>query len=1152
MKVTTKAACRGCHGGCMYLLTVEDGKLVSAVPDPEGPLNRGRGCPKGRSVIEQVYHPGRLTAPLRRVGARGEDKWEVISWEEAYRDITEKMGGLMREYGPESVAIISGTGRHHLAQFWRFGNVLGTPNAASSGALICLGPRKNAGELTAGHFAGVDYYGDVKPAGILVWGANPAVSGADGELQWHIKDAVKAGTPLIVVDPQPTELAKKAALWLRVRPGTDGALALAILNVLFEEDLYDHDFCDNWCHGLEELKERCREYPPEKAAEITWVPAEDIRRAARMIAAIKPLSMEWGCAIEQSTNSFQTCRAIFMIPAVTGNYDIPGGFVESQEIAPTEYPMFERLSPEAAKKGIFGGYPQIDGRMSPKLFAHPWLLLDAIKTEQPYKVRGLFSNANNTLLSVPDSRHSRECLEQLDYFVYMDFFMTPTAQMADLVLPAALWPEVDSLFCMPEFGDEAILAMRKVIQVGQCKSDQDFMRELCAHMGLDYGAHSQEQLLDESLFIMGQRRPEYEGLNWDKFKDMGAIEPERKYYNYRTRGHFDTPTGKFELWSTITEKAGGDPLPNWTEVPESPVSRPDLAEEYPLVLTTGSRIQQYFISNNRQVRSLRRQAPFPIMTIHPDTAAAAGIREGDWVWIENQRGRVTQKAHLQAGNDPRVVNAQMGWWYPEAGAPDYDWDLSNINVLTAGAAPCDPVNGAYQLRALLCRVYPNPEGKAIEERYYSSDLYFELPVDHSSPSLVMDPNRCVFCGECIRVCRDVQGVDALSIGVEGGLTRLMARGGQLKDSGCVGCGQCAAVCPTGAIRVKSDTQRVREALADPNTFVVGQVAPSVRVGVGGQPGFPAGADSMEKLVGALKALGFDRVYDTVFGADLTAVEEAAEFTERLAGKGELPLLTSCCPAWVKFCEERHPDFASNLSTCRSPQQMLGAVIRAHHEDPDSRDGKQLMVVSVMPCTAKKGEILRRESVTGGVRDVDVSITTGELLELLKEAGLTPETCSPCPADRPFAGGSGGGTLFGVTGGVTQAVLRQLGVENPVWTETDGVLRADVEAAGRRVSIAVVSGLDRASALLDRVRTGEEKPDLIEVMACPGGCVMGGGQPSEEEVLGRNRNERSAGLRKTDEGSAVKRPGDSEGLKAVWDTLIAGREHKLLHRNFSGE
>lgn len=200
----------------MYLLTVEQGRVTKVRPDPDGPLNHGRGCVKGMSIVEQMYHPDRLTSPMRRIGPKGSGKWERITWDEAYDDIARRLGVIMEEFGPESVALISGTGRHHLSQFWRFANVLGTPNATSSGALICLGPRKNAGDFTAGVFAGVDYYGSVKPSGILVWGANPAISGADGELQFHIKDAVKAGIPLIVVDPKPNELTRAAKLWLRL------------------------------------------------------------------------------------------------------------------------------------------------------------------------------------------------------------------------------------------------------------------------------------------------------------------------------------------------------------------------------------------------------------------------------------------------------------------------------------------------------------------------------------------------------------------------------------------------------------------------------------------------------------------------------------------------------------------------------------------------------------------------------------------------------------------------------------------------------------------------------------------------------------------------------------------------------------------------
>lgn len=710
-----KAACRGCHGGCMYLVTVEQGRVVKVRPDPDGPLNRGRGCVKGMSIIEQMYHPDRLTSPRRRIGPKGSGKWEDISWDEAYDEIAARMGSIMQESGPESVALISGTGRHHLSQFWRFGNVLGTPNATSSGALICLGPRKNAGDFTAGVFAGVDYYGDVRPGGILVWGANPAISGADGELQFHIKDAVKEGIPLIVVDPKPNELTKAARLWLRLRPGTDGALALGILNILISENLYDHEFVEGYTYGFPELAERCKKFDLATVSRITRVPEAQIIEAAHLIASIKPLALEWGCAIEQSTNAVGTCRAIFMIPALTGNYDVPGGFVESMEIAPTADLLFDRLSPEMAAKCISGGYPLNNGAMTPKLFAHPHLVLDAMKTGKPYKIRALFSNANNTLISVPDSRHAYECLNDLEYFVYMDFFMTPTAELADIVLPAALWPEVDSVFCMPEFGDVAALCMQKTVQVGQCKSDEDFFLELSQKMGLDYGADSQREILDGILAELGQRRPEYAGMDFDRFKSLGWIAPKREYYGYKTRG-FRTETGKFELFSPRLARAGADPLPDWNEVPESPESRPDLLPEYPLILTTGSRTQPYFISNNRQIKSLRKQHPFPLVSMHPDTGRKYGISEGDWVYIETLRGRITQKAKFLSDLPPDVINCEMGWWYPEAGAPDYGWDESNANILTVGDAPHDPIGGAYSLRALLCKIYKNPDCQ-IEQRY---------------------------------------------------------------------------------------------------------------------------------------------------------------------------------------------------------------------------------------------------------------------------------------------------------------------------------------------------------------------------------------------------------------------------------------------------
>lgn len=715
MRKEYKCACRGCHGGCMHILTVEDKRVVAIRPDPEGPLNHGHGCVKGMSVMEQMYHPDRLLHPMRRIGPKASGQWERISWDEAYDTIAARLKELRDKHGPECIALTTGTGRHHLAQYWRFANVLETPNATSSGALICLGPRKNAGDFTAGVFAGVDYYGPVKPEGILVWGANPAVSGADGELQWHIKDAVRRGTPLIVVDSLPTELTAAAEIWLCPRPGTDGALALGLLNLIIENRWYDGDFVQNYTLGFEALAERCREYPPERVEQITGVRAEDQRRAAKRLSELRPLSLEWGCAVEQTSNSFQTCRAIFMIPALLGNWDVPGGFVPSKNIALSADPLFERLSPEQGKKIIAGGFPLNDGTASPKMFAHPWLTFDAMKTGKPYKIRALLSHANNSLLSMPDANHAYDCLKELEFFVYMDFFRTPTAELADILLPAAMWPELDSYYPFPEFGDESLLCQQKLVQTGECISDEEFFLTLCQKMGLDYGAESQREILDVGLTEMGRRFPDWAGLNFDKLKQLGSITPERQYYNYRRNG-FNTPSGKFEFYCPRLKEAGADPLPFWREDRETPVSQPDLAKEYPLILTTGGRKQPYFLSNNRQIASLRRLWPFPRVSMGPDTAAAYGIEDGDWVWIENSRGRITQKALILPDMAPGVVSCEMGWWYPEAGAPDYGWRESNANLLTIGEPPGDDFSGAYPLRGLLCRLEKNPNCQ-IEARY---------------------------------------------------------------------------------------------------------------------------------------------------------------------------------------------------------------------------------------------------------------------------------------------------------------------------------------------------------------------------------------------------------------------------------------------------
>ena len=706
-----KTACRGCHGGCLYNVSVDNGRVVQVCPAKEGPLNRGRGCVKGMSIIEQMYHPDRLLYPQKRIGPRGSGQWERISWDEAYDLIAQRMNGLIEQYGPECISSLTGTGRHHLPYFFRLGNAIGTPNFSSAGALICLGPRRTAAVMTSGLFAGVDYFGSKRPGGILVWGANPAISGADGELQWFIRDAVKEGIPIVVVDPKPTELARKAKLWLRVRPGTDGALALGILNLLFTEDLYDIDCVERYTLGFEELRARCRDYPPDRVASITGIPASQILAAARWIGTTKPLGLEQGCAFEQSVNAMDTCRAIFMIPAVTGNYDVPGGFVESMEIVPAGLRPANELPPERIERALTGGVPFLKR----DTMAHPYLMLEAIRTGKPYKIRGMFINANNTLLSMADARHSYDCLKELDFLVYMDIFMNPTAELADVVLPAALWPEVDCVFAMPEFGDQVVLSQQKCVQVGECKSDEEFILELCRRAGWNYGFTDQRSMMEAQMQELVRRRPEYQGFSLDDLRRQGYLAPERTYYNYKRCG-FHTPTSKFELLSTEMAKAGVDPLPSWHEPSETPVSTPELTDKYPLILTTGGRQQPYFISNNRQIKSLRRMEPFPLVRMHPAAARKYGLAEGDWAWIETLRGRITQKVKLEPEMAENVVNCDFGWWYPEAGAPGYGWDESTANILTIAAPPYDRYLGSYQLRAMLCRVYPNPDCK-IEARY---------------------------------------------------------------------------------------------------------------------------------------------------------------------------------------------------------------------------------------------------------------------------------------------------------------------------------------------------------------------------------------------------------------------------------------------------
>ena len=435
------------------------------------------------------------------------------------------------------------------------------------------------------------------------------------------------------------------------------------------------------------------------------------------------------------------------------------------------------------------------------------------------------------------------------------------------------------------------------------------------------------------------------------------------------------------------------------------------------------------------------------------------------------------------------------------------------------------------------------------------------PIDTSSHAIIRDPNKCILCGDCVRMCDNVQNINAIDFAYRGTDAQVIpAFNKKIAETDCVGCGQCRVVCPTGAISIHTNIDEVWEALADKNTKVIAQIAPAVRVAIGDNFGYAKGENVMGKLVGVLHRLGFDEVYDTSYGADLTVVEESKEFIERFTSGEKMPLFTSCCPAWVKYCENKYPEFVPNLSTCRSPQQMFGAVVREYYKDPEKNEGKKIVSVSIMPCTAKKEEILRPESYTNGKQDVDYVLTTTEVVRMIRKSGIVFDRVEIEAADVPFGIGSGSGVIFGVTGGVTEAVLRRLQQgHNRVDMESikksgvrgdDGIKVLTYNYNGREIKAAVVNGLANADKVLQQIKNHEAEYDFVEVMACRRGCIMGGGQPVNAGP--RTRKARMKGLYDTDVNTQIKKSNENPMILSLYDTLLKGKEHELLHRNFSGK
>ena len=705
---TFKAICRMCHGGCGTIIHMVNGTIRKVVGDKANPINKGALCSKaGPASIEQLYHPDRLDHPLMRVGERGEGKWRRVNWDEALDFIADKMQAIKVQYGAEAVAFGRGTGINNTHVVSRLANLFGTPNVISIG-YFCYGPRVAVCKVTAGGkytgklwdtVAVPDVYSE--PKCVVEWGSQKRTSNDHGLIgHTQVTGALKTDPVHIIVDPRWPRSAGPADLWLPLRPGTDAAMALGWMNVIINEELYDKEFVETSCYGFEELRERVQDYPLNKVADLTWVDPELIAQAARLYATTKPGCILWGNGTDQlGINTFQATRSLLILMGITGNLDVPGGnvFYPAAKLAYPE--LWDKLAPEQAAKRL-GGDKFKALNLTPYAYAHPPTLFRTILSEKPYPVKALIISGNNTVTCFPNTQMIIDALKKLELLVVADIFMTPTAELADVVLPAAGNLERDEpRLHLHTKGPQATFmdtVSQKLVSIGERRSDWEFIIELGRKLGFTEYFPSLETFANEALRPMG--------ITWDELKKRDYVAIPIEYKKYEKVG-FGTPTGKFEIHSTIMEEWGYDPLPNHVEPPESPISTPERFKEYPLILNTGAKQPMYWHSQGRQLKTLRELSPEPIAEMNIATAADLGIKAGDFAWIETVRGRLRMKVKPHDRIHPKVVSIPHGWWLPERPGPDHGVFEVCSNVLTDDdPETCDIALGSSPLKGLLCRV----------------------------------------------------------------------------------------------------------------------------------------------------------------------------------------------------------------------------------------------------------------------------------------------------------------------------------------------------------------------------------------------------------------------------------------------------------------
>ncbi len=678
-----------CGAGCGMLVHLEDGVPVRVEGDPGHPVNHGALCSNGAAALEYLQSPLRLQYPLKRVGPRGAGEWERVTWDEALDTVAARLSETRDRYSADSVAFMQGCAKGY-GDSWlsRLANAFGSANIASMSS-ICFHARLRGMLATYGFFSRPDI--DNSPRTIVAWGANlTATSAPEGKTILAAKDR---GSSLVVVDPAPTPLARAADLWVKPRPSSDLALALAAINVIVSESLYDRDFVASHTVGFDRLAAHVAPFTPEWAAPITWVPAEQIVAAARLMAQ-GPAVIYSGNGQDNNINNYQFNRAASILRALSGSLDVPGGEIAwtSPAVEPGGsallhlrdlVPLERRYSRVGAEEGLLPDY----------FSALPQKLVKAMLTGDPYPVRAAYIQGGSFLHTYSNALEVKAALESLDFLAVSDYFMTPTAALADIVLPVSMFLEMDNVAnaeCAPLAG-----AVRKVAQVGECRSDLDMINDLGHRLGL--GEHfwsSEREALD--LLVAPS------GLTFEEFGAAGPLTGTRDYGAFLDSG-FPTDSGKVELYSQRLADWGYDPLPVYHEPPESPLSDPEAAEEFPLVLTN-SKIPGYVHSGGRQIPSLRRIHPDPLVTLNRDTAQAAGIAAGDWVDISTRRGTIRQRAVLSADVDPRVVIAEHGWYFPEEPGDLAGWDRANLNILTRNDPPYGRELGTATLRGMVCRI----------------------------------------------------------------------------------------------------------------------------------------------------------------------------------------------------------------------------------------------------------------------------------------------------------------------------------------------------------------------------------------------------------------------------------------------------------------